>query len=80
MLYYPHCDCDTGVVHDEIDEMWQAHLREKSSIENIYKQSLIQQLLNQLRDCVATLWPFSRVEVFGSIATGTARVETECFY
>ena len=60
--------------------MWQSHLKEKSSIENIYKQSLIQQLLNQLRECVCSLWPFSRVEVFGSNATGliTLALHTNC--
>ena len=59
-----------GLVHDEISERWQAHQQASRSAENQQKQLAVEMVLSQIRQCVSLLWPFSRVEVFGSTATG----------
>jgi DNA polymerase sigma len=55
-----------GGIHDEISELWEKQTVRKQT----YLQPRVTRLLAALGARIAALWPFSKVEVFGSFATG----------
>lgn len=57
-----------GELHDEVASVWARHV-ERTPL-RVARDRAIQALLADLRICVAQLWPFARVEPFGSYATG----------
>ena len=64
-----------GDLHDEIDRVWVQ--RQAPTPQKEAKSRFVDLCLKRLQECVALLWPFSRVEVFGSHGTGLQSLESD---